>query len=57
MIDFEYHNPTSLDEVFELLDQYGEDARVMAGGTALVTQMKHVWSSLPMSSDCVELQV
>ena len=40
MIDFEYHNPTSLDEVFELLDQYGEDARVMAGGTALVIQMK-----------------
>ena len=40
MIDFEYHNPSSLDEVFGLLDQYGEDARVMAGGTALVLQMK-----------------
>lgn len=40
MIDFEYHNPTSLDEVFGLLDQFGEDARVMAGGTALVIQMK-----------------
>lgn len=40
MIDFEYHHPTSLDEVFGLLDQYGEDARVMAGGTALVIQMK-----------------
>ncbi len=40
MIDFEYHNPTSLDEVFGLLEQYGEDARVMAGGTALVIQMK-----------------
>ena len=40
MIDFEYHSPTSLDEVFGLLDQYGEDARVMAGGTALVLQMK-----------------
>ncbi len=40
MIDFEYHHPTSLDEVFGLLDQYGEDARVMAGGTALVNQMK-----------------
>ena len=40
MIDFEYHHPTSLDEVFGLLDQHGDDARVMAGGTALVIQMK-----------------
>ena len=40
MIDFEYHAPTSLDQVFELLDQYGDDARIMAGGTALVIQMK-----------------
>ncbi len=40
MIDFEYHAPTSLDQVFELLDQHGDDARVMAGGTALVIQMK-----------------
>ena len=40
MIDFEYHSPTSLQQVFELLDRYGEDARVMAGGTALVIQMK-----------------
>ena len=40
MIDFQFHNPTSLDEVFSLLDTYGDDARVMAGGTALVIQMK-----------------
>jgi len=40
MIDFEYHAPTSLDQVFELLGQHGDDARVMAGGTALVIQMK-----------------
>jgi carbon-monoxide dehydrogenase medium subunit len=40
MIDFEYHAPTSLDQVFGLLDQYGDDSRVMAGGTALVIQMK-----------------
>ena len=40
MIDFEYHAPTSLVQVFDLLDQYGEDARAMAGGTALVIQMK-----------------
>ena len=40
MIDFEFHNPGSLDEAFSLLETYGDDARVMAGGTALVIQMK-----------------
>ena len=40
MIDFEFHSPTSLEDAFGLLDRYGEDARVMAGGTALVLQMK-----------------
>lgn len=40
MIDFEYHAPTTLNQVFELLEQHGDDARVMAGGTALVIQMK-----------------
>lgn len=40
MIDFRYHAPTSLEQVFDLLDSHGDDARVMAGGTALVIQMK-----------------
>ena len=40
MIDFEFHSPTTLEEAFDLLEQYGEDARVIAGGTALVLQMK-----------------
>jgi len=40
VIDFQYHSPGSLQEAFELLDRYGDDARVMAGGTALVLQMK-----------------
>jgi carbon-monoxide dehydrogenase medium subunit len=40
MIDFEFHCPTSLDEAFGLLDQYGDDAQVMSGGTALVLMMK-----------------
>ena len=33
---FEYHRPTSLSETFALLDQYGDDARVLAGGQSLV---------------------
>ena len=40
MIEFEYHAPTSLEQALEILDRHGEDARVMAGGTALVIQMK-----------------
>jgi carbon-monoxide dehydrogenase medium subunit len=33
---FDYHAPKSLDATFELLATYGEDAHLMAGGTALV---------------------
>lgn len=40
MNDFEFHSPASLEEAFELLDRYGDDARVMAGGTGVVLQMK-----------------
>ena len=40
MIDFEFHSPTSLGEAFDLLQRYGEDGRLMAGGTGLVLQMK-----------------
>ena len=39
-MDFEFHTPTSLHDALELLDRYGEDGRLMAGGTALVLQMK-----------------
>ena len=40
MIDFQYHNANSLEEVFDLLETHGDNARVMAGGTALVIMMK-----------------
>ena len=40
MIDFEFHSPSSLDDALEMLERYGDDARLMAGGTALVLQMK-----------------
>ena len=44
MIDFEFHQATDLDQAFELLERYGEDARLMSGGTALVLQMKQRFS-------------
>ena len=38
--EFDYHAPTTVDEATELLAEYGERARVMAGGTDLLVQMK-----------------
>jgi carbon-monoxide dehydrogenase medium subunit len=40
MRDFQFHAPTTLDEALSLLEQYGEAARPIAGGTALVVLMK-----------------
>ena len=37
---FEYHRPATLDEVGSLLRAFGDEARPLAGGTALVTMMK-----------------
>jgi aerobic carbon-monoxide dehydrogenase medium subunit len=37
---FEYHRPSSLDEALSLLDTYGEDAKVLAGGQSLIPLMK-----------------
>src|SRR5262245_43652939 len=33
---FEYHRPASLAEAFDLLDRYGDAARILAGGQSLV---------------------
>src|SRR5205809_8035450 len=33
---FEYHRPSSLDETYDLLDRYGDDGRLLAGGQSLV---------------------
>ena len=39
MNDFQYHAPGSLEEAFDLLERYGDDARIIAGGTALILFM------------------
>ena len=44
MIDFVFHQATGLDHAFSLLADYGDDARLMSGGTALVLQMKQRFS-------------
>ena len=38
---FECHAPTRLSETFGILDQYGPDARPLAGGADLLLDMKH----------------
>jgi aerobic carbon-monoxide dehydrogenase medium subunit len=37
---FEYRAPRTVDETLTVLREYGEDARVIAGGTALVTMLR-----------------
>ena len=37
---FDYRVPRTLDEALAILREYGEEARVIAGGTALVTMMR-----------------
>jgi len=38
--EFEYFQPTSVKDAIALLSQYGDRARVLAGGTDLIVQMK-----------------
>ena len=40
MRGFEFHAPTTLQEVHNLLAQHGENAKLIAGGTGLVLMMK-----------------
>ena len=40
MKSFEYFAPRSLEEAIGLLDKYGKQAKVLAGGTDLIVQMK-----------------
>ena len=39
--EFDYHRPNSLSEAFELLAEYGDSAKVIAGGTDVVPQIKY----------------
>lgn len=45
MLRFEYHSPTTLTEAVALLDGFGEGARILAGGTDLLTALKERWET------------
>lgn len=36
---FEYDDPTTVDEALDLLDRYGDDCKILAGGQSLVPMM------------------
>lgn len=36
---FAYHRPTSIDDAVALLGEYGDDAKVLAGGQSLVPML------------------
>jgi carbon-monoxide dehydrogenase medium subunit len=40
MREFDYHAASSVQEALHLLDQYGEDGHIMAGGTSLMLMME-----------------
>jgi len=52
---FEYHAPTSLNEAISLLQEHGEAARALAGGTDLVVQMKEKATKFAAPSHIVSL--
>ena len=41
MITFEYHEPASVEAASEILIHYGRDSAALAGGTALLIDMRH----------------
>jgi carbon-monoxide dehydrogenase medium subunit len=40
MIRFDYQEPTTLNKALALMNQHGDDARVIAGGTSLIIMMR-----------------
>jgi len=41
MILLRYLAPSSVEEAISLLSKYGDEAKVISGGTDLLVQMKH----------------
>lgn len=44
---FDYYRPKKLDDVIALLEEHGDDARVMAGGHSLIPMMKLRMADVP----------
>ena len=44
---FDYYRPTDLNSVISLLQEHGDDARVIAGGHSLIPLMKLRMAEVP----------
>lgn len=44
MNKFEYARPETVAEAVDLLEQFGDDARILAGGTDLVIELRNRWT-------------
>ena len=51
---FAYYRPTSLDEALALLERYGTDGRLLAGGQSLVPDQRTDDEPLGLQADPVE---
>lgn len=52
---FEYYRPTDLSGVVALLEEHGDDARVMAGGHSLIPMMKLRMADIPHLIDLQDI--
>ncbi len=53
---FDYHRPTKMGDVIALLEEHGDDARVMAGGHSLIPMMKLRMTDIPHLIDLQDVE-
>lgn len=53
---FEYHRPKDIPGVLAILDEHGDDARVMAGGHSLIPMMKLRMADIPHLIDLQDVE-
>lgn len=53
---FDYHRPSRIDDVIALLQEHGDDARVIAGGHSLIPMMKLRMAEVPHLIDLQEVE-
>jgi aerobic carbon-monoxide dehydrogenase medium subunit len=52
---FEYHRPNGVEDAIAILQQHGDDARVMAGGHSLIPMMKLRMADIPHLIDLQDI--
>lgn len=53
---FDYYRPKKMDDVLALLEEHGDDARVMAGGHSLIPMMKLRMAEVPHLIDLQDIE-